>query len=93
MRHTSGVLRIALDHPHLFASLTYNRKPIMHVNKILSQAERNAVLKVAQYANPRHAGPTKEEAKLNSRRADYNTVLQRKDGGTGFHRPGSVKKG
>lgn len=56
--------------------------------------------KTAQYANPRHAGPTKAEQRLAARKADYikgsQAQKQDKQGSRfdagGFHCPGSFRK-
>lgn len=60
-----------------------------------SNPERNKQLKVAQFANPRHAQTTKAEALLNSRRAGYtatlNDPMNRGKDLSGYHRPGSMQ--
>jgi hypothetical protein len=81
---------------HLHHKETTMSKPIV------SQAERNALLRVAQEANPRHPPATKEEKRLASRLADYNSTMNTKDSGAskkemrkangGYHRPGSMQK-
>jgi len=68
---------------------------------IVSQAERNAILQVAQYAKPKHR-VTKEEKRLVSRINDYQSTMNTKDSGAskkemrkangGYHRPGSMQK-
>jgi len=40
--------------------------------------------KTARYANPRHAGPTKREQRLNRRVAAYRDIV-------GYHKPGSLQ--
>ena len=70
------------------------------MNKRQSNPARNKELCVAQFANPKRR-ETKEETRLNVRRADYSRLIdtksmhggvqQRKETG-GFHRPGSNQR-
>lgn len=57
-----------------------------------SNPERNKALKVAQFANPKWR-ETKAEKNLNSRRADYSSMLNRADfrHPEAFTRPGSMQ--
>ncbi len=107
MRHTYSVLSIAVRHPLIFSHLTNKHhygvpKGIIMNKTIVSQRERNAILKVAQEANKRNANPTKEEMRLGDRLNDYSSMLATKNSGAtkaqlrkengGYHRPGSMQK-
>lgn len=60
-------------------------------NKKQPTPELNKANKVAQFANPRHRGPTKEESRLKARQKDWEKGRNIPEGA--FHKPGSLKKG